>query len=85
MVSRNCILASVVAVLCAVLPMANGFAPQAVVATSRATQPLFVFGKKKPTEDLSDIEVRDLTREEMLDINKRNEEIMNMELSMMVS
>ncbi|KAL3802741.1 hypothetical protein ACHAWO_010089 [Cyclotella atomus] len=43
---------------------------------------LSVFGKK-PTEDLSDIEVRDLTREEMLKINQRNEEVMNRELQAM--
>merc|ERR1719221_311245 len=49
------------------------------------TSSLFVFGKKKKpeTEDLSYIESRDLTREEMLEINKQNEEIMNMELTMM--
>ena len=33
--------------------------------------------------DLSDIESRDMTREEMLELNKQNEDIMNMELSMM--
>jgi selenocysteine-specific elongation factor len=38
---------------------------------------------KKQKIDLSDYETRDLTREEMLDINKQNEEIMNMELQMM--
>lgn len=38
---------------------------------------------KKPKEDLSYLETRDMTREEMLDLNKQNEEIMNMELSMM--
>merc|ERR1719270_2146908 len=43
----------------------------------------FVFGKKKPEEDLSYIESRDLTREEMLEINKQNEDVMNMELTMM--
>jgi len=45
-----------------------------------------VFGGKKKKDsdfDLSSIESRDLTREEMLDINKQNEEIMNMELQMM--
>jgi selenocysteine-specific elongation factor len=42
-----------------------------------------VFGKKKPEEDLSYLETRDLTREEMLAINKKNEEVMNMELQMM--
>ena len=41
------------------------------------------FGKKKEAEDLSFIETRDLTREEMLEINKRNEEVMNRELQAM--
>lgn len=40
--------------------------------------PSFLF--KKPQEDLSDIEVRDMTREEMLELNKKNEDIMNAEL-----
>lgn len=43
---------------------------------------LSVFGKK-PVEDLSDIESRDMTREEMLELNKRNEEVMNRELQAM--
>ena len=86
MVSRNIILAVAVAVICAVFPTVSGFVPQSTVATSSRVIPeLYVFGKKKaPVEDFSDIEVRDMTREEMLDMNKRNEEIMNMELSMMV-
>ena len=44
-----------------------------------------VFGKKKKNDDfdMSSIESRDITREEMLDINKQNNEIMNMELQMM--
>jgi hypothetical protein len=41
------------------------------------------FFAKKPKEDLSYIETRDMSREEMLDLNRQNEEIMNMELSMM--
>ena len=48
----------------------------------RSDTALNVFGKKKQ-EDLSDIESRDLTREEMLQINAKNEEVMNMELQMM--
>ena len=43
----------------------------------------YAFGKKGKKEDLSFIESRDMTREEMLDLNKQNEEIMNMELSLM--
>lgn len=38
---------------------------------------------KKAKEDLSFIESRDMTREEMLELNAQNEEIMNMELNMM--
>jgi hypothetical protein len=44
---------------------------------------LNVIGKKKPKEDLSFIESRDMTREEMLELNKKNEDIMNMELQAM--
>lgn len=39
--------------------------------------------KKKAKEDLSYLETRDMTREEMLELNKKNEDIMNMELSAM--
>ena len=44
--------------------------------------PLSVFGggKKKQDEDLSFIETRDMTREEMLRYNKESEDIMNAEL-----
>lgn len=65
----------------AIQPAANAVSPTATSSTS-----LFLgnFGKKKePQEDLSYIETRDLTREEMEAINKQNEEIMNMELSAM--
>eukprot|EP00980_Cylindrotheca_fusiformis_P029511 scaffold23496_cov188-Cylindrotheca_fusiformis.AAC.9 len=81
MISRTILVASLVIAVASVLPVSNGFVPQSTISTSRAT-PVYVFGgKKKQTEDFSDIEVRDLTREEMLDINRQNEEIMNMELS----
>jgi hypothetical protein len=46
-----------------------------------STTSLYVFGKKKkPKEDLSYIESRDMTREEMFELNKQNEDIMNAEL-----
>eukprot|EP00429_Kryptoperidinium_foliaceum_P056582 CAMPEP_0176082280 /NCGR_PEP_ID=MMETSP0120_2-20121206/41157_1 /TAXON_ID=160619 /ORGANISM="Kryptoperidinium foliaceum, Strain CCMP 1326" /LENGTH=90 /DNA_ID=CAMNT_0017416047 /DNA_START=92 /DNA_END=364 /DNA_ORIENTATION=+ len=66
-------------------PVANSFAPNpSMVSVARqSTTAANVFGKKKPQEDLSFIETRDLTRAEMEDINRQNEEIMNMELSMM--
>lgn len=52
--------------------------------TTGVTTALFQFGKKKSDEeDLSYIESRDLTREEMLEINKRNEQVMNNELQAM--
>jgi hypothetical protein len=43
---------------------------------------LFVFGggKKKEEEDLSYIETRDMTREEMLKYNEQSENIMNAEI-----
>merc|ERR1712087_976705 len=68
-----------------VTPSSN--APIALLNTQRYSSPYAksasVLGARKPQMDLSDIESRDLTREEMLEINKQNEEIMNMELSMM--
>ena len=63
-----------------------GFAPSQAnfVSKSRnALSPELRLQARKPKEDLSYIESRDLTREEMLDLNAQNEEIMNMELSMM--
>ena len=41
--------------------------------------------KKAKEEDLSYLEVRDMTREEMLELNKKNEDIMNMELQAMTA
>jgi len=62
---------------------ANAFAPRAPALTTRvsATSAPVLFAKKK--EDLSYLETRDMTKEEMLELNKKNEDIMNMELSMM--
>ena len=40
-------------------------------------------GGKKPEEDLSYIESRDMTREEMLEVNRKNEDVMNQELASM--
>ncbi len=65
--------------------LSEAFAPmRRVVSTSTKSQTsLNIFGKKEPEEDLSFIESRDMTREEMLELNKKNEDIMNMELQMM--
>eukprot|EP00565_Helicotheca_tamesis_P001288 CAMPEP_0185727524 /NCGR_PEP_ID=MMETSP1171-20130828/3184_1 /TAXON_ID=374046 /ORGANISM="Helicotheca tamensis, Strain CCMP826" /LENGTH=108 /DNA_ID=CAMNT_0028396107 /DNA_START=73 /DNA_END=399 /DNA_ORIENTATION=+ len=86
MATRN--LLALVAVLCAMLaPPSNAFVVNSAVSNKARTAPsstaAFVFGKKAPKEDLSSIETRDMTREEMIELNKQNEEIMNMELSMM--
>lgn len=69
-------------------PTADAFATKAPLsstsqraARSFALEP--VHAKKKVKEDLSFIETRDMTREEMLELNKKNEDIMNMELSAM--
>ena len=60
----------------------NSIQSRATVAPASSKTALSQFGKK-PAEDLSDIEVRDMTREEMLELNKRNEEVMNRELQAM--
>merc|ERR1712151_435287 len=61
-----------------IIPSTTSLTTKAPTLTSA-----YIFGKKKPQEDLSSIESRDLTREEMLEINKQNEDVMNMELTMM--
>ena len=82
MIRMNFFVALLVVVLTA---SASAFAPPRpdVARTATSSTAMGVFGKKEPKEDLSFIETRDLTREEMLEINAKNEEIMNMELSMM--
>lgn len=61
----------------------NAFCLRAPATTrvSTSTTPVVLNAKKK--EDLSYLETRDMTKEEMLELNKKNEEIMNMELTMM--
>eukprot|EP00525_Craspedostauros_australis_P001774 CAMPEP_0198115790 /NCGR_PEP_ID=MMETSP1442-20131203/7222_1 /TAXON_ID= /ORGANISM="Craspedostauros australis, Strain CCMP3328" /LENGTH=113 /DNA_ID=CAMNT_0043773365 /DNA_START=99 /DNA_END=440 /DNA_ORIENTATION=- len=85
------LLSTLVVILAMSMGMTAAFAPPAsslktapVVGVAPAST-LFVFGNKKKEEDLSDIESRDMTREEMIALNKKNEEIMNMELSMMTA
>lgn len=87
--TRKILSAIVTAAVC--LSVATGFSSPFVATTQHVARPsasgaLFAFGGKKNKNDdtdLSSIETRDLTREEMLEINKQNEEIMNMELQMM--
>ena len=72
---------------------ANGFTssvssfvavPQKAAFNGRKQSPFGLLGAKKgPKEDLSAIETRDMTREEMLALNKKNEEVMNAELGLM--
>jgi hypothetical protein len=72
-----------------VAQLATAFTQPALVSNKSKLSPtaVSVFGGKKKKDksdfDLSSIESRDVTREEMLDINKQNNEIMNMELQMM--
>lgn len=72
--------------LFAIAHFTTAFSPSPVVAVSRQSlTTTFAIGnkKKKEKEDLSYIETRDMTRAEMEELNKKNEDIMNMELSMM--
>jgi len=80
MISRSWILIAI-AVLAVSFPSTWGFAPRPALqraATISPAQPLYA---KKPKEDLSYIETRDMTREEMEEVNKKNEDIMNAELA----
>jgi len=54
----------------------NAFAPAQELSMKQFSTRVFA---KKPDFDLSSIETRDMTREEMLDLNKKNEEIMCVE------
>jgi hypothetical protein len=69
---------------------ASAFVPNALptiksVSTLHAKGQAPKYGKKKPKtllsdEDLAYLETREMTREEMLAVNKQNEDIMNAEL-----
>ena len=72
--------------LIASLALASAFTQPKVTTSVGKTrvmgdmEPAFMFRKPKPKEDLSDIEVRDMTREEMAALNEENERVMNAEL-----
>ena len=91
MFGRNTISSIILAICVCIAALSgsttNAFTPSSIqsriTASSSTTTSLNQFGKKKSQEDLSSIESRDLTREEMLAINKRNEEVMNNELQAM--
>ena len=73
------------AILSLCLQLSNGFTLSTLAPTrmqNEATSFTRLHARKEKI-DLSSIESRDLTREEMLEINKQNEEVMNMELQMM--
>ena len=81
---------SVLVVVAVTIASASAFTTSKNVVSTRITPtrafvpaPMNVFGKKKQEEDLSFIESRDMTREEMLELNAKNEDIMNMELQAM--
>mmetsp|Transcript_20469 Transcript_20469/g.31061 ORF Transcript_20469/g.31061 Transcript_20469/m.31061 type:complete len:108 (+) Transcript_20469:72-395(+) len=77
-----------ITMLVCAMQLAASFTQPVQVARSasafKAVPATFLAAKKKKSDfDLSSIESRDLTREEMLDINAQNEEVMNMELQAM--
>jgi hypothetical protein len=83
--SRYVLLIVALAVAMTIVPAADAFvSPRALVSQHSATA-AFALGKKSKDQDLSSIESRDMTRQEMLDLNAKNEEIMNMELSAMTA
>jgi hypothetical protein len=90
MVSRSVMVAALVAVILAVMaPSASAFAPRPLSSSRQgsvttATTPTVVF-MAKGKRDLSDIETRDMTREEMIRFNKLTEDKMNEELGMMTA
>lgn len=83
-------LISACVVLAVTIASTNAFTTSGSTVNTRAAptrvftpDPVNVFGKKKKEEDLSFIESRDMTREEMMELNAKNEDIMNMELQAM--
>lgn len=85
MISRTLAFIAALAFFAVVVPGTDAFASTrpALVQQQRSTATataLNVFGKKKPEEDLSFIETRDMTRNEMNALNQENEKIMNAEL-----
>ena len=91
MISRTALSSALAAVCLAILALggADAFTTRSVQSRASLSAPessrtaLSQWGKKKEEEDLSFIETRDLTREEMLEINRQNEEVMNRELQAM--
>eukprot|EP00571_Detonula_confervacea_P015162 CAMPEP_0172297650 /NCGR_PEP_ID=MMETSP1058-20130122/587_1 /TAXON_ID=83371 /ORGANISM="Detonula confervacea, Strain CCMP 353" /LENGTH=118 /DNA_ID=CAMNT_0013006821 /DNA_START=97 /DNA_END=453 /DNA_ORIENTATION=+ len=96
MISRNALSSALVAICVAVTTLSGtdafttrsvqsraAFATPTTAVNIDSTTALAQFGKKKATEDYSDIESRDLTRAEMEAINKNNENVMNRELQAM--
>eukprot|EP00549_Striatella_unipunctata_P002732 CAMPEP_0118687832 /NCGR_PEP_ID=MMETSP0800-20121206/8596_1 /TAXON_ID=210618 ORGANISM="Striatella unipunctata, Strain CCMP2910" /NCGR_SAMPLE_ID=MMETSP0800 /ASSEMBLY_ACC=CAM_ASM_000638 /LENGTH=110 /DNA_ID=CAMNT_0006585049 /DNA_START=83 /DNA_END=415 /DNA_ORIENTATION=- len=88
MISPRVAILFVLALVCGgLLNDVEAFAPVKNSVQSTTTRnPTFVnvFKKKKQGgDDLSYIESRDMTKEEMFALNQQNEDIMNMELVMM--
>lgn len=73
----------ILALLFAFSSLQEGWAfqsPSRSVSSLPTAQALSMIFKKKDEEDLSYIETRDMTREEMEAMNRQNEDIMNAEL-----
>lgn len=68
-----------------IVPEADAFVSPRALVSQHSETAAFAFGKKKKDQDFSDIETRDMTRQEMLELNAKNEEIMNMELTAMTA
>eukprot|EP00580_Thalassiosira_gravida_P000021 CAMPEP_0201607684 /NCGR_PEP_ID=MMETSP0492-20130828/6711_1 /ASSEMBLY_ACC=CAM_ASM_000837 /TAXON_ID=420259 /ORGANISM="Thalassiosira gravida, Strain GMp14c1" /LENGTH=119 /DNA_ID=CAMNT_0048072325 /DNA_START=48 /DNA_END=407 /DNA_ORIENTATION=- len=97
MISRNSLSSAILAVCIVAITLSGSdaftsrsiqsraaFANANVGANKDITTALNQFGKKKQDDDdLSFIETRDMTREEMVELNKRNEDVMNRELQAM--
>lgn len=81
--NRNIILLCISLLVSSSLAFVPASRPTSLVTKNSAVANGTFLNARKNQEDLSYIESRDLTREEMLDINAQNEEIMNMELSLM--
>jgi|Transcript_9499 hypothetical protein len=84
MMTRQCLVVPLV-VLASLLISTDAFVARSPLAirTITTSNTASFLAKKKQNVDFSDIETRDMTKAEMLELNSQNEDIMNMELQMM--
>jgi hypothetical protein len=84
--ARPLLVLSILLLLTAFLPPADGFSVLVPARQhARSSPTLNVFNKKKQDYDFSEIETRDMTRDEMKALNAENEKIMNAELAGMTA